>query len=310
MSKSRAYVGTVFADHEEDPLPLLPVESWPPFVTFVRYQRELCPVSNREHFQIYIELNSPQRLTRLRDECEGLSNSWLQPRKGSQRQAMAYCSKEDTRIEGPWDYGEKHNQGERADLEAVKIDLDKGHSMKRIAEDHFPAFTRYHNSFRQYKRLQAVKRDWAMEIYIVIGPSGTGKTRWARETFPDAYWKPHGKWWDNYDGQDTVIIDEMYGNRFSFTELLNLMDRYPHSIEIKGGSVEFTSHTLVLTSNQHPEDWYDPQRTHQHMRWEDNPLKRRIDEFATVIYMGNLIRQPVLNIVGPAIDGQPRLGGI
>jgi len=67
---------------------------------------------------------------------------------------------------------------------------------------------------------------------------------------------------------------------------------------------------LVFTSNQEPEDWYDPQRTHQNMRWEDNPLKRRLDEFAQIIYMGRIDRRPQLAIIEPVVEGQPRLGGV
>jgi len=77
---------------------------------------------------------------------------------------------------------------------------------------------------------------------------------------------------------------------------------------LPGGTVEFTSRVLVFTSNQDPELWYDPQRTHQHMRWQDNPLKRRIDDFATIIYMGDDRPPPLLAIIGPVIEGQPRLG--
>lgn len=304
---ARNYVGTVFAPEGEE-LRLLDCDSWPDYVTYVVYQRELAPDTGREHFQLYMELGMKKSIVQLRDDCDGLENSWLKQRRGSQKQALQYCKKEDTRIEGPWEHGVAKAQGARVDLEAVKTDIDNGMSMKRVADEHFHTCARYMGFFRQYKRMRDPQRDWTMEIYIILGPSGTGKTRFARDSFPNAYWKPHGKWWDNYDGQDCVVVDEMYGSRFSFTELLNMMDRYPHSIECKGGTLEFTSRTLVFTSNQEPEDWYDPQRTHQHMCWEDNPLKRRIDEFATVIYLGQIARVPQLAIVGPVIDGQPRLG--
>lgn len=289
-----------------------------PGCTFATWQQELSPDGGRLHWQGYAEFSGPQRWTTLHT-LEGFDDppAHFESRHGSQDQAIAYCNKEDTRLDGPWTFGEKNHQGERHDLMRVKAAIDAGQSMKRVADDHYQVWCKYHSAFRQYKRMTSIKRDWAMEIFIVIGPSGCGKTKFARDSFPDAYWKPHGKWWDNYDGQDVVVIDEMYGNRMSFTELLNLMDRYPHSIECKGGTIEFTSRTLVFTTNQEPEEWFDPQRTHQHMMWADNPLNRRIQEFAQVIRMvlrderGQIVPPaPRMMYVGPAIDGQPRLIGV
>lgn len=128
-----------------------------------------------------------------------------------------------------------------------------------------------------------------MEIICYIGPSGTGKSRAAREAYPQAYWGPKGKWWDGYCGQETVIVDEMYGHRFSFSELLQLLDRYPFQVETKGGVRQFTSRRIVFTSNQDPQDWYNAERTHQ-MRWAENPLYRRLREYGRIIYTGEVHR--------------------
>lgn len=44
------------------------------------------------------------------------------------------------------------------------------------------------------------------------GSTGTGKTRGVRERFPEAYLKSNTKWWDGYNGEDVVILDEMTPN--------------------------------------------------------------------------------------------------
>lgn len=44
------------------------------------------------------------------------------------------------------------------------------------------------------------------------GPTGTGKTRGVRARFPDAYLKSNTKWWDGYNGESVVILDEMTPN--------------------------------------------------------------------------------------------------
>lgn len=293
MVRARNVMFTVFAN-EDQQLLLLDPELWP--VTYVIYQREVCPTTNREHFQGYMEMEEQVSYTTMQ-RWEGLETAHFETRRGKQAQAIAYCSKEESRVEGPWEHGTKKDQGARSDLIAVKARLDEGASMRNIASEFFGDFVRYHNGFNKYQRMVSKQRDWPMEIHICIGPTGTGKTRFARDNFPGAYWKPKGKWWDNYAGEETVVIDEMYGSSFPFTELLQLMDRYPYAVEIKGGTVEFTSRKLVFTSNQEPEDWYSAERTHQGT-WASNPLKRRIDEFAKITRTGEITRYlpPVINL--------------
>ncbi len=60
------------------------------------------------------------------------------------------------------------------------------------------------------------QRSWQTTCTVVWGPPGSGKSMhaWA-EGGPEAYWitKPNGPraFWDGYDGQENVVIDEFYG---------------------------------------------------------------------------------------------------
>lgn len=171
----------------------------------------------------------------------------------------------------------------------MKSALDSGTSFRDLAGDHFSAFIRYERGLRSYRRLTTERRDWPMEIMVIVGPSGTGKSRWARTHFPTAYWKPKGPWWDGYDGEETVVFDEMYGHCFPYTELLQLLDRYPYAVQVKGGVIEFTSRRIIMTSNQHPMDWYSSEKTHSGP-WEGSPLHRRLKEFGKLVFTGEVHR--------------------
>lgn len=43
----------------------------------------------------------------------------------------------------------------------------------------------------------------------IWGASGAGKSRLARDKFPNSYPKLCNKWWDGYKGQETVIMDDI-----------------------------------------------------------------------------------------------------
>ena len=110
-------------------------------------------------------------------------------------------------------------------------------------------------------------------MYWFYGPTGSGKSRCAEEMFPNAYWAMStGKWWEGYDGQEVVIINDYRKDFCKFHELLNLLDRYPYRVECKGGSRQFTSKTIVITTPLSPEETWE-NRTSEDL----GQLLRRID---------------------------------
>ncbi len=187
------------------------------------------------------------------------------------------------RLQGPWEFGDDTNipegQGVRTDLEAVKRAIDEGASEAQLWEKYFGQSVRYMKAFREYKRFKVLKRHWEMEVIVCIGDTGTGKTRWAFENYPDLYsLPPKGTqtWWSGYDGQSTVLVDECYGNRFSYGFLLMLTDRYPLQVPIHGSQVHFTSRTLIFCSNAHPDQWYP--KVYEKSPFQNGPLHRRMTQ--------------------------------
>lgn len=128
----------------------------------------------------------------------------------------------------------------------------------------------WNRAINTYHFLSQPKRNHPMEVHIWWGDSGTGKSRQARETYPDAFWKNKGQWWDGYKNEETVIIDEFYG-WLDYDFILRLCDRYPLTVPIKGGHAQFNSKRIIFTSNQRWEDWW----TRPH---DLEPFRRRITE--------------------------------
>lgn len=70
---------------------------------------------------------------------------------------------------------------------------------------------------KNYLTLRAIAKDHQVleerkeqkKCLWYTGLPGTGKTRKAREDNPGAYYKLQNKWWDGYQGQKTVIMDDL-----------------------------------------------------------------------------------------------------
>ena len=120
---------------------------------------------------------------------------------------------------------------------------------------------------------------------MLIGEPGTGKSKTAAEIAADGsvYYKPRGEWWDGYEQQNTVIIDDYYG-WLKYDEILKICDRYPYSVPIKGGYEQFNSKRIIFTSNEPIEKWYKGD-------WfgdtQLKALKRRIDTYDNFIFINN-----------------------
>lgn len=214
------------------------------------------------HLQGYLELTSRKTRNQVKSL---LSNDrlHLERRRGTAQEAATYCKKEDGRLEGPWEFGDSPSdvstRGQRSDLTTIRERITAGRNEREIADEFFAAWCQYHNAFRRYRNLCFSHRDWKTRTIVIVGPPGTGKSRWAMDQYPTAYWKQRSQWWCGYEGHDSVILDDFYG-WLPYDQILRMCDRYPLQVETKGGQVTFLAKNVVFTSNQHPRKWYNSER--------------------------------------------------
>jgi len=238
------------------------------------------------HWQGYLELKNPRTFSSIKKDNDYTARMNFQNRHGTAVQAAEYAQKEDTRIGIGVTEGElSSRQGKRSDLDAVKEFYKNGGSERDGWEKFFGAHVRSHRAFTKYRRLVVKRRNWPMEVRVYWGLTDTGKTRsvYAEFDAEEIYSLPpprsSGTYWDDYDGQRVVLVDEMYGNRFSWAFLLQLLDRYPFKVPVLGDFVEFTSRIIIFTSNAHPGEWYNVSAN----IWgpnanKENPFVRRLTE--------------------------------
>jgi len=217
-----------------------------------------------------------------------------EPRRGTHEQAREYCTKEDTRVPGtdmenpydpgPFEFGDPPEPGKRNDLLEIKALVDENAPEKDLWENHFGSMVRYSSGINKYRNIKITPRSYKTEVAVFYGPTGTGKTRYIRDTLPSdkCYWITKGRtgdpWMDGYDPvvHDHVVIDEFYG-WIKWDMLLRMLDRYPLQLEIKGGMVQFKPKYIWITSNKSPAEWY---KTGENGR-----------DFATLLRRLNVIRR-------------------
>jgi len=165
-------------------------------------------------------------------------------------------------------------------LQKVKEKIQAGASELEIANDDFELYIKYARTFNRYALLCSKPREEKTKIIVIQGPTGSGKSHYSRQRFPNAFWKPRNLWWDGYSGQNAVIIDEYYG-WLPYDLLLRLGDKYPLQVEYKGGSINFNSEYVVITCNKHPSTWY------ANVYFE--AFIRRVEEWIVIKEIGDIV---------------------
>nr|QXP07728.1 MAG: replication associated protein [Arizlama virus] len=220
------------------------------------------------HIQGYVEFKKAQRLA----ACKKVNaQAHWEPRRGSQKQAIAYCQKEESRVNGPWELGEMKKQGSRADLESIYEAVQQRKSNLQMVEDIGPSVAKFekHINFLRMALLEksSNRKVTGVKVITLYGPTGKGKTTTAIELFghddPATYYKvsaPAHKntkvWFSGYTGQPVLILDEFSGNFVPVDYLKGLLDYHPLMVETKGGHAWACWTTVVITTNCTPNAWY------------------------------------------------------
>lgn len=111
-------------------------------------------------------------------------------------------------------------------------------------------------------RMYWPKRRAAPTVYLLYGKAGVGKTRLVNDKYPigDVSFKkaPDTRWFDGYDAQDVLLLDDFSGaaSKMSLNYVLQLLDRYEMSVEVKGDTVPLLATKIFITTNNHPSTWF------------------------------------------------------
>ena len=154
--------------------------------------------------------------------------------------------------------GQSTGRGQGLEQERIIAAINAGQTRRDIFQT-FPLYcARYHSWVDKAVTLYAPVRKWMPHVYWLYGAAGTDKSRMARAVLENScYCKaPDSKWFDGYDGHDVLVVNDLRKSTFTFSYLLEMLDRYEFRVEVKGGCVPLLAKVIIITcSKSHSELW-------------------------------------------------------
>lgn len=221
------------------------------------YGREHAPETGTKHLQGFIHLKKRQRGSYLINRFEGV---WFNKASGSNDDNEKYTKKEGDYVE----YGTKPLTGGEANQkkwrEAKRLALEG--NLDDIPEDIYVRYVKNLEYISKKRKLTEDHSNWTdadlkQHRLWLWGETGTGKSHNARRIAKELgcdmpYMKGLNKWWDNYNGEKVVIIEEadpkrceMLGHYFKLW-----LDKYDFRPETKGGHIgQMSPEYIIVTSN-------------------------------------------------------------
>lgn len=106
MQTSRSWCFTIFGEWNRDVLNSEKIKC-------AVVQQEKAPDTDRLHYQGFCMLTSAQRMAAVK-RLLGSESAHLEKAMGTPQQAWDYCTKEESRVDGPWTFGDRPvGQGKR-----------------------------------------------------------------------------------------------------------------------------------------------------------------------------------------------------
>lgn len=281
--KSRGYLLTINNPTEEDEKDLV-ADSY----QYLVYQIEKGE-SGTEHIQAFIYYKNPRVFPKKKYPRAHIE------RVRSFKAAETYCTKEKTRVRGPYKYGTPPRQGTRTDLENLAKQVLEGTSLEEIARNAPAHYVKYHNGLKALKSDTAPHRTQKPTTVWIWGKTGVGKTRYVidKHGAENVYIKDGTKWWNGYNGEEAILIDDFDG-KWDFRDFLRLLDRYKYQGEYKGGYVKINSPYIYITCEFEPEHVYRKYDADDDK--EDNNLQqvlRRLDKIIHIKTPPQTVSKPL-----------------
>lgn len=248
---------------------------------------ERCPTTDRKHIQGYVRLDDSYRKGKFQKiigpNANGKANWFMKKANGDYASNAKYTSKDENVC---WHkIPPEQHRGTRTDLMAFREALKRKATDEELFEDHLPILAKYprlESRLKSYYSKQSTKEFRKLTNAVWWGPGGTGKSKRALynslgKRLDDTYIVPSTenlKWFLDYDGEKTIIINEMSGAKCKYDRWKELTDGHQMVVETKNGHVYAEWTSVIMTSNKDPNTWWCDKVEGSHTNYTE--FKRRL----------------------------------
>lgn len=242
-----------------------------PSMEYSVWGRDRAPETGREHYHVYVRFSSRKRMQTVLNEI-GLDGAacHAEAAKGTEQDCRDYCWKQGNNdkeshgfIEAGPEFGafkpDAGKAGKRSDLEEIAEGIKSGASLKDIAESHPSDYIRYHSGIQALHALSAPRPplERAVQILVLWGPTGTGKTHRVMHAYPDIYSvKPGRDPWGTYRGEAQILFDEFDYEKWSLQDMNRYLDKWRCLLDARYQD-RYAVWTLVaICANSPPNSWW------------------------------------------------------
>lgn len=258
---------------------------------FAVYQPEIAPDTGRYHVQAYVEMAKPVTLKKLKEHFGNTIHAEI--RAGTQAQAIAYCTKLDSRVEGaePTRVGEPMKVNKNGDTKGSRTDWLQAWNMLKGGQPVFDVLDTFPHMLPATRALthgrsavlEVKERSERPHTIVLYGDADTGKSSSAELYCETKGYKPYhvtiqnNLWFDGYDPMKhtAIIFEEFSGQRMKLSMLNQLLDKFPCRVETKGGHLPWLVKCVIFTSNYAPRKWYKFDDQERNLNYD--ALFRRLD---------------------------------
>lgn len=222
------------------------------------FQREKGEQNGTIHFQYFLNFRSAKRFSKLKKMLP--YGCHFKPMRTTKTLCRNYCSKEETRVSGPYEIGEFVEERARTDRAKAFSLLAQGVSIKEINEafenvvvDNLVKMEKYQVQQLKWK-VQDLFRN--VEVTYIYGNPGFGKTTLVYDL---AGCKPSDIYvvtrysdkfmFSEYRGQKYILFDEFYGQIKPITYLNKLLEPAPIDLRIMNGTYPAMFEKVFIVSN-------------------------------------------------------------